>query len=150
TGDLGRYLPDGNIAILGRSDFQIKINGYRIEAGEVETRLAAITAVKHAVVVSQTAARGDRLVAHLVPAGDARPGEEQIRQALREHLPGYMMPAAFVWHESLPLTRSGKVDRAALAAMTPLPAAAPATAGPAGAPTAGPAALARELAELWA
>jgi amino acid adenylation domain-containing protein len=143
TGDLGRYLPDGNIDILGRSDFQIKINGYRIEAGEVEARLAAIPAVKQAVVVRQPGASGDRLLAHLVPAGDVRPGEEQIRQALHDHLPGYMIPSAISWHENLPLTRNGKVDRAALAAMTP-PAAAAAT------PAAQTSGLQRELAEIWA
>jgi pyochelin synthetase len=141
TGDLGRYLPDGDIDIQGRSDFQIKVNGYRIEAGEVETRLTAIAQIKQAVVVRQPGTAGDRLVAHLVPAGDARPGEEQIRQALHDHLPGYMIPSAVVWHESLPLTRNGKVDRAALATMTPRPAAKPA------AETEG---LQRKLAELWA
>jgi amino acid adenylation domain-containing protein len=142
TGDLGRYLPDGNIDILGRSDFQIKINGYRIEAGEVESRLAAIPAVKQAVVVRQPGASGDRLAAHLVPAGDDRPGEDQIRQALLDHLPGYMIPSAVRWHENLPLTRNGKVDRAALAAMAP-PSVTPA-------PRAETAGLQRQLAELWA
>jgi len=114
TGDLGRYLPDGNIDIAGRSDFQIKINGYRIEAGEVETRLVAMPAVKQAAVVRQAAIRGDRLVAHLAAAGGDRPGDEDIRQALREHLPDYMTPAAVIWHDALPLTPNGKVDRAAL------------------------------------
>lgn len=151
TGDLGRYLPDGNIDILGRSDFQIKINGYRIEAGEVETRLAGIAAVKQAVVVRQPGASGDRLVAHLVPAGaqldpaEGRPSDDQIRQALHEHLPGYMMPSAVVWHDSLPLTRNGKVDRGVLATMKPR-AAVSATA----APTEQTAGLQRRLAELWA
>ena len=111
TGDLGRYLPDGSIEIAGRSDFQIKVNGYRIEAGEVETRLGAIGAVKQAAVVRQAGTRGDRLVAHLVPAGDARPTEEEIRVALREYLPDYMTPSSVIWHDSLPLTRNGKVDR---------------------------------------
>ncbi len=67
----------------------------------------------------QAAARGDRLVAHLVPAGDARPTENEIRQALREHLPDYMTPSTVVWHESLPLTKNGKVDRGKLTALTP-------------------------------
>ncbi len=119
TGDLGRYLPDGSIEIAGRSDFQIKVNGYRIEAGEVETRLAAIGAVKQATVVRQAGARGDRLVAHLVPAGDARPTEEEIRVALRAHLPDYMTPSSVIWHDSLPLTRNGKVDRGKLVGLTP-------------------------------
>jgi pyochelin synthetase len=120
TGDLGRYLPDGTIDIAGRSDFQIKVNGYRIEAGEVETRLAAIEAVKQAAVVRQAGARGDRLVAHLVPAGDARPSDEEIRVALRVHLPDYMTPSSVFWHDHLPLTRNGKVDRGRLTGLTPV------------------------------
>src|SRR5712691_1611450 len=120
TGDLGRYLPDGNIDIAGRSDFQIKINGYRIEAGEVETRLASIEEVKQAAVVRQAGARGDRLVAHLVPAGDRRPSDEVIKLALRRHLPDYMTPSSVFWHESLPLTRNGKVDRGKLTGLTPV------------------------------
>jgi pyochelin synthetase len=154
TGDLGRYLPDGNIDITGRSDFQIKVNGYRIEAGEVETRLAAIDVVKQAVVVRQTAARGDRLVAHLVPAGDARPSQEEIKLALREHLPDYMTPSAVVWHESLPLTRNGKVDRGKLIALVPETAAAGTGGGPAGpgaaARTGEATATERDLIEVWA
>jgi acyl carrier protein len=114
TGDLGRYLPDGTIAILGRSDFQIKINGYRIEAGEVETQLVAIPAIAQAVVIRQSGARGDRLVAHLVAAGAARPSDEEVRGALREQLPEYMLPSVLRWHEGLPLSRNGKVDRAKL------------------------------------
>jgi pyochelin synthetase len=119
TGDLGRYRSDGTIEIAGRSDFQIKVNGYRIEAGEVETRLTAIGAVKQAAVVRQAGARGDRLVAHLVAAGDARPTEDEIRVALREHLPDYMTPSSVVWHDSLPLTPNGKVDRGRLVALAP-------------------------------
>lgn len=121
TGDLGRYLPDGSIDITGRSDFQIKVNGYRIEAGEVETRLAAIGAVKQAAVVRQAGARGDRLVAHLVAAGDLRPADDEIKAALRRHLPDYMTPSSVVWHDSLPLTRNGKVDRVRLVALAPGP-----------------------------
>ena len=120
TGDLGRYLPSGEIEIAGRSDFQIKINGYRIEAGEVETRLAAIPAVKQAVVVRQPGQHGGgRLVAHLAAAGDTRPGDEEIRRALRVHLPDYMTPAAVVWHDDLPLTPNGKVDRGRLTRLPP-------------------------------
>jgi amino acid adenylation domain-containing protein len=144
TGDLGRYLPDGSIDILGRSDFQIKVNGYRIEAGEVETRMTAIAEVKQAVVVRQPGVDGDRLVAHLVPAGDTRPTADQIRHALHEHLPGYMTPSAIVWHDSLPLTRNGKVDRVRLAATTP-----PAATSEA-APSDEAVGLQRRVAELWA
>lgn len=126
TGDLGRYLPDGEIAILGRTDFQIKVNGYRIEAGEIESRLVDNAAVKQAAVVRHEGARGARLVAHLVAAGDERPADTALREQLRRHLPDYMLPAAFAWHESLPLTRNGKVDRGRLtAADTPDPHEAP-------------------------
>ncbi|MEU8501367.1 amino acid adenylation domain-containing protein [Streptomyces lavendulae] len=126
TGDLGRYLPDGDIQILGRSDFQIKINGYRIEAGEVETRLAALAEVTRAVV----AAQGNRLVAHLVPAGEHRPHLNDLRGALRSDLPDYMLPAAVLWHDELPLTRNGKVDRTRLAELgAQAPADAPPTGG---------------------
>ncbi|UQA92155.1 non-ribosomal peptide synthetase [Streptomyces halobius] len=115
TGDLGRYLPDGNIAILGRSDFQIKVNGYRIEAGEVETRLVAIDTVAKAVVAGRPGAQGDRLVAHLVPVGEQRPSVAELRDALRRDLPDYMIPTAVIWHDELPLTKNGKVDRGRLA-----------------------------------
>ncbi len=148
TGDLGRYLPDGSIEIAGRSDFQIKINGYRIEAGEVETRLAAIPAVKQAVVVRQPTERGgDRLVAHLAAAGDIRPGDDEIRQALRVHLPDYMTPAAVVWHDNLPLTANGKVDRGRLTSLAP----SGRPAAPGDAPGSGPASdLERGVQAQWA
>ncbi|MGR4880860.1 amino acid adenylation domain-containing protein [Streptomyces sp. LARHCF249] len=126
TGDLGRMLPDGNISILGRSDFQIKVNGYRIEAGEVETRLVAVPGVAKAVVAGQAGAQGARLVAHLVAAGENRPTDAELRDALRRDLPDYMVPTAVVWHVELPLTKNGKVDRsklatAAVAAAAPAP-----------------------------
>jgi pyochelin synthetase len=116
TGDLGCYRPDGSIQIHGRADFQLKVNGYRIEAGEVETRLVSLDAVRQAVVVSQEGTHGDRLTAHLVPAGATRPADDELHQALRTHLPDYMIPAKIVWHESLPLTKNGKVDRVTLMA----------------------------------
>ncbi|MBT2541467.1 amino acid adenylation domain-containing protein [Streptomyces sp. ISL-44] len=115
TGDLGRMLPDGNISILGRSDFQIKVNGYRIEAGEVETRLVAVPGVAQAVVAGQAGAQGARLVAHLVAVGEGRPTDTELRDALRRDLPDYMVPTAVVWHPELPLTGNGKVDRSKLA-----------------------------------
>ncbi|MEW2065616.1 amino acid adenylation domain-containing protein [Streptomyces sp. NPDC007346] len=115
TGDLGRMLPDGNIQILGRSDFQIKVNGYRIEAGEVETHLVAVPGVTKAVVAGRSGAQGARLVAHLVAEGEGRPTDTELRDALRRHLPDYMVPTTVVWHAELPLTRNGKVDRDQLA-----------------------------------
>ncbi|MFG3510573.1 amino acid adenylation domain-containing protein [Streptomyces sp. NPDC047821] len=149
TGDLGRYLPSGEIAILGRGDFQIKVNGYRIEAGEVETRLVALHGIRKAVVAGVPGARGDRLVAHLVPSGSGRPSEAEVRTALRADLPDYMVPSVLVWHDELPLTRNGKVDRARLA-QTPLDEEEPAAGGAAGGDD-GPADdTERALVEIWA
>lgn len=144
TGDLGRYLPNGEIDILGRGDFQIKVNGYRIEAGEVETRLVALDDVERAVVTRQGGARGDRLVAHLVPSGAGRPSVEVVREALRSHLPPYMIPAAVHWHADLPLTGNGKVDRARLAAAADTAAPPASVAAPAGSE------LELRVAGLWA
>jgi amino acid adenylation domain-containing protein len=143
TGDLGRYLPTGEIDILGRRDFQIKVHGYRIEAGEVETRLVALDAVRSAVVVPRSGERGDQLVAHLVPSGAERPPDAEVREALRRHLPEYMVPSAIVWHDRLPLTRNGKVDRARLTSAPPAEARRAAAAAP-------DTELEREVAELWA
>ena len=155
TGDLGRYLPSGEIDILGRSDFQIKVNGYRIEAGEVETRLAELPGVRQAVVVRRPGSRGNRLVAHLVPSGqvpsttepadERRRRQDELRTALRDQLPEYMVPSVVVWHDSLPLTANGKVDRSLLAS-DDVPEAESAPSGDA-VPGEG---LERELAELWA
>ncbi|MFD0305218.1 amino acid adenylation domain-containing protein [Streptomyces sp. NPDC127119] len=153
TGDLGRYLPSGEIDILGRADFQIKVNGYRIEAGEVETRLVALPGVRQAVVVRQPASRGDRLVAHVVPSeqdqpvpdGERRRRADALRTALRDQLPEYMIPSAVVWHDSLPLTVNGKVDRSQLTAGD-LPEAKTVRSGDT-APAEG---IERELSELWA
>jgi pyochelin synthetase len=145
TGDIGRYRPDGNIEIIGRGDHQLKVNGYRIEAGEVETRLAAIDAVRQAVVVRQDGANGARLVAHLVPATDDRPPDRSLRDDLASQLPDYMIPSSFVWHERLPVTSNGKVDRTALA--TSAPVARPRVASPKGGARSE---TEHALAELWA
>ena len=116
TGDLARYLPDGNIEFFGRSDQQVKVRGFRIETGEVEVALAAHPAVRQAVVVAWKERSSDAsLVAYLVAAQgrkDAEPG--QLREFLRQKLPDYMVPSKFVNLESLPLTPNGKVDRKAL------------------------------------
>ncbi|WP_448317492.1 non-ribosomal peptide synthetase [Streptomyces sp. CO7] len=149
TGDLGRYLPSGEIAIMGRGDFQIKVNGYRIEAGEVETRLVALDAVAQAVVTPGQGARGSRLVAHLVPAGDERPSAADLREPLRRTLPDYMVPAVVVWHDELPLTGNRKVDRARLAALPveePDRATAPAAGQDDGTPATG---TEKVLTEIW-
>jgi pyochelin synthetase len=143
TGDLGRYLPTGEIDILGRSDFQIKLNGYRIEAGEIETRLVALDAVRQAAVVRQDGRQGAQLVAHLVPSGEQRPPDAVVRDALRRHLPEYMVPSIITWHDTLPLTRNGKIDRAKLSASMAADTVAMCGTGP-------DSELERQVAELWA
>ncbi|HEY6923350.1 MAG TPA: amino acid adenylation domain-containing protein, partial [Steroidobacteraceae bacterium] len=115
TGDLGRYLPDGNIVFLGRNDFQVKIRGLRIELGEIEAQLLACRGVREAVVVAREDTPGDkRLVAYLVPQGDTDLSAGELRTQLAAALPDYMVPAAYVVLPSLPLTPNGKHDRQAL------------------------------------
>ena len=117
TGDLARYLPDGNIEILGRIDHQVKVRGFRIELGEIEAALAGHPAVKENVVVVREDTPGDkRLVAYLVSAPEQPPTARELRRYLREQLPDYMVPSAFVSLTSLPLTPNGKVDRKGLPA----------------------------------
>jgi len=116
TGDLARYLPDGRIEFLGRLDNQVKIRGFRIELGEIEAALAAHAAVEKAVVVAREE-RGDKsIVAYLVACNGEPPAPEELRVHLRERLPVYMMPSAFVMLDALPLTPNGKVNRRALPA----------------------------------
>jgi amino acid adenylation domain-containing protein len=116
TGDLGRWLPNGAIEFLGRADFQVKIRGFRVELGEIEVVLAEHPAVKDAVVVAHEDAPGQRrLVGYLVPQGGA-PSAAEVRRFLKDRLPDYMVPAAFVVLDALPLTASGKVNRLALPA----------------------------------
>ena len=115
TGDLGRYRPDGNVEFLGRSDHQVKIRGFRIEVGEIEVALAQHPAVREAVVIAREDRPGDkRLVGYVVPHQAPTVGE--LRRFLKEQLPDYMVPSAFVMLEALPLTPNGKIDRRALPA----------------------------------
>ncbi|HEY9404501.1 MAG TPA: amino acid adenylation domain-containing protein [Pyrinomonadaceae bacterium] len=115
TGDLARYLPDGNIDFLGRMDDQVKVRGYRVELGEVEAALDAHPSVGRCVVVSSKDSGGEnRLIAYLV-AEDA-PTTESLRSFLGERLPQHMIPSLFVVMDELPLTHNGKVDRRQLPA----------------------------------
>ena len=118
TGDLARWLPDGQIEYFGRLDHQIKLRGQRIELGEIESVLRGHPDVAEAVVVAREDRPGDqRLVAYLTPASDA-PSElgERLRAELRRTLPEYMVPSHFIPVAAIPLTASGKVDRKALPA----------------------------------
>ncbi|HYO68075.1 MAG TPA: amino acid adenylation domain-containing protein, partial [Archangium sp.] len=139
TGDLARYLRDGNLEFLGRRDEQVKVRGFRVELGEIETALAEHPEVGEGVVVARDdGASGKRLVAYVVPASPTAPtsptsplpsgegrGEgatgpgfkpEELRTWLKQKLPLHMVPSAFVCLEALPLTPNGKVDRKALPA----------------------------------
>ncbi|MCA2205841.1 non-ribosomal peptide synthase/polyketide synthase [Nocardia rosealba] len=119
TGDIVRWRDDGTLEYLERADFQVKIGGFRIELGEVETALLRCTDVRAAVAIAKDDDRvGTRLIAYAAVA-DLPPGDEQtiasrLRGELAEHLPAYMVPAAVVVLDSLPLNANGKVDRARL------------------------------------
>lgn len=115
TGDLVRYLPDGNLEFLGRVDHQVKIRGYRVELEEIEMVLAQYPAIDRVVVVVREDEPGEqRLVAYVVPAKEAMLPANELRSFLSEKLPAYMVPSAFVLLKELPLTPNGKVDRRAL------------------------------------
>jgi amino acid adenylation domain-containing protein len=115
TGDLGRCLPDGNFDFLGRRDEQVKLRGYRIELGEVESILARHHAVRESVVAVREDVPGDkRLVAYIVAHDEQIISVSEVREYLKETLPDYMTPSAFVFLDSLPLTANGKIDRRAL------------------------------------
>jgi amino acid adenylation domain-containing protein len=117
TGDLARHMPDGNIEYLGRTDHQVKVRGFRVELGEIESALWQHESVREAVVVARQDVPGDtRLVAYVVPRQETKFSPQEVRGALRERLPDYMVPSAIVTLRSLPLTLNGKVDRGALPA----------------------------------
>ncbi|MGE5362730.1 MAG: amino acid adenylation domain-containing protein, partial [Bacteroidota bacterium] len=114
SGDLARYMPDGNIEFLGRIDNQVKIRGFRIELGEIEAALISHPAVREAVVIARDDGANDkRLVAYVVTS-DSETDAAGLREFLKTSLPGYMLPASFVFMDTLPLTLNGKVDRNAL------------------------------------
>jgi amino acid adenylation domain-containing protein len=114
TGDLVRYLPDGNLEFLGRNDFQVKIRGMRIELGEIEVALRANPLVREAVVTVRTEERsGKTLAAYIVPQSSPI-ATKDLREFLKERLPEHMVPAYFVMLQEFPLTSSGKINRLAL------------------------------------
>lgn len=116
TGDLARYLSDGNIEYIGRIDQQVKIRGFRIELGEIEAAIGEHPNVREAAVIVREDTPGNkRLVAYLV-ASDQSTNPDDLRSFLKQQLPEYMIPSAFVLLEALPLTPNGKVDRKALSA----------------------------------
>lgn len=115
TGDLARYLPDGNLIYVGRTDTQVKIHGMRIELGEIETALVQHPQVKQAVAILQEISSGGRtLVAYLVPYETYKPTSEELRHFLNRRLPYAMIPSRFVILDSFPLTPTGKLDRKAI------------------------------------
>ena len=117
TGDLARYLPDGNIEYIGRIDNQVKIRGFRIELGEIESVLSQNQAVQSSCVIVREDNPGEKqLVAYIVPKLGVKLTSGDLRQFLSHKLPGYMVPGAFVLLEFFPLTANGKIDRRALKA----------------------------------
>lgn len=121
TGDLARFLPDGNIEYLGRTDHQVKIHGLRIELGEIETTLLTHPAIKSCVITVREDIPGSkRLVAYLVPERQSITEIEEIRIYLRRQLPEFMVPAVFVTLDRLPLLPNGKIDRKALPVPDPI------------------------------
>ena len=114
TGDLARYLPDGNVEFLGRIDNQVKIRGFRIEPGEIETVLSQHPQVQQAVVTVREDDPGNKYLTAYVVGKTETLTSSELRQFLKQHLPEYMMPSAFVMLKTLPLTPNGKVDRRVL------------------------------------
>ncbi|WP_397324696.1 amino acid adenylation domain-containing protein [Nostoc sp. 2RC] len=114
TGDVGRYLPDGNIEYLGRRDNQVKIRGFRIEPGEIEAVLETHPQVRSTVVIAEADNPNfKRLIAYIVPQVHP-PITSELRSFLKQKLPDYMVPSAFVFLKALPVNPNGKVDRRAL------------------------------------
>jgi amino acid adenylation domain-containing protein len=117
TGDVARFLNDGDLEYLGRADDQVKIRGYRIELGEINANLAEHPAVRESVIVMRGRGSDDRrLVAYVVLAAGSTSRISELREFLKQTLPDYMVPANFVFLEAMPLTASGKVNQRALPA----------------------------------
>jgi amino acid adenylation domain-containing protein len=114
TGDLTRYLPDGNIEYIGRVDFQVKVRGLRIELGEIENVLHQHPSIGETLVITKDLGAGNVIIAaYCVPKGEA-PDIAALRQFLAQHLPNYMIPNAFIMLDRIPISANGKADRKAL------------------------------------
>jgi amino acid adenylation domain-containing protein len=115
TGDMARYLPDGNIEFLGRMDNQVKIRGFRVEPEEVEALLSQFSKIRQTIVMAREDIPGTKkLVAYVVPQSEHVPTSSELRRFLKQTLPDYMIPSIFVFLKTLPLTPNGKVDRRSL------------------------------------
>jgi amino acid adenylation domain-containing protein len=144
TGDVGRYRPDGTVQILGRSDRQIKIRGFRVELTEIETVLSSHSEIRESVVLVREDAPGTkRLVGYAIPQSGKKPSVHELHALLRKKLPDYMVPSTIVMLDAFPLTPNGKIDTRAL----PAPAADREILGVAFVPPRTPAEEA--LAEIW-
>ncbi len=119
TGDVARYLASGEIEFAGRTDDQVKIRGYRVELKEIESVLGSYAAVREVVVVARETDGGKNLVAYVVPAREQVPTGSELRAYLKQRLPHYMVPSAFVLLEAMPKTPNGKVDRRGMPAPKP-------------------------------
>ncbi|MBE5929398.1 MAG: amino acid adenylation domain-containing protein, partial [Lachnospiraceae bacterium] len=113
SGDLARWLPDGNLEYLGRIDEQVKIRGFRIELGEIETRIREVEGVTDCAVIVRTDASGDKAICAYM-TGDTKISISDVRDNLSKNLPDYMIPSYMMQIESIPVTRNGKLDRRAL------------------------------------
>jgi amino acid adenylation domain-containing protein len=119
TGDRGRFLPDGRIQFLGRCDDQVKIRGFRIEPGEIESALCEHPDVGCCAVVARVAPNGEQQLVAYIVGEPGCPSDAEARDWLRRRLPEYMVPSAFIHLSALPMTTSGKLDKAALPAPVP-------------------------------
>ena len=115
SGDLARYLTNGDIEYLGRIDHQVKVRGFRIELGEIEAVISQYPAVRETVVIThKVTVDSQQIVAYVVPQKEQTPTISELRSFLESKLPSYMVPATFILLEALPLSANGKVDRRAL------------------------------------
>src|SRR5205085_5526215 len=116
SGDVARFLADGQLEFVGRADAQVKIRGFRIEPGEIEAALVDHEAVSETVVIAREDSPGEKKLVAYVVAKHEKPSVSELTEHLRERLPAYMWPTSYVFLEAIPLNRNGKIDRRALPA----------------------------------